>query len=142
MKTLVTACILLATTTAYADNLEEKKFWKQQRNYIDEHLKTAEKACSKKFTFDWVDQATLRAEVAKTKHTPNGVCGNIIDSVASICREGADEKATVAAKINGFTCAYAKERALDLKGGTVKYSGNNTQSNFSEWAKPWLLKHL
>ena len=46
------------------------------------------------------------------------------------------------AKISGIQCSYAKERNLELKGGIVKYSGNNTQSNFSEWARPWLLKHL
>jgi hypothetical protein len=142
MKPLVTACILLVTTTAFAESLEEKKFWKRQRDYIDEHLKKADKACGTNFSFDWVDQPTLRSEVAKTKHSPSGVCGIIIDTVASVCREGEDEKATVRAKITGFTCGYAKDRSLDLKGGIVKYSGNNTQSNFSEWAKPWLLKHL
>ena len=78
----------------------------------------------------------------KTKHSPMGVCGNIIGEVASICRLGEDEKATVKAKITGFTCGYAKERNLDLKGGIVKFNGNNVQSNFSDWARPWLLKKL
>jgi hypothetical protein len=70
------------------------------------------------------------------------VCQSIIETVASVCRDGEDEKATVKAKITGFSCGFAKERALDLKGGVVKYTGNNTQSNFSEWARPWLLKKL
>ena len=143
MKTFVTACIVLATTTAVrAESLEEKQFWKRQRNYIDEQIKRADKVCGTKLTFDWVDPPTLRAEVATTKHSPNGVCGNIIDVVASVCRDGEDEKNTVKAKITGFTCGYAKERSLELKGGILKYSGNNTQSNFSEWATPWVLKHL
>jgi len=142
MKTLVTTAILLVTTTAFAESLEERKFWKRQRDYVDETLKKANKACDVNFTFDWIDQPTLRSEVEKTKHSPNGVCSAIIDVVASVCREGADEKATVKAKITGFTCGYAKERSLDLRGGVVKYQGNNVQSNFSEYAKPWLLKHL
>ena len=142
MKKLVTACILMTAVVASAESLEEKQYWKRQRNYIDKDIATADKACGTKFTFDWVDQPTLRAEVEKTKHTPNGVCGNVIDQVATICRLGDDEKATVKAKITGFQCGYAKERTLDLKSGVVKYMGNNVQSNFSDWARPWLLKHL
>jgi hypothetical protein len=143
MKTATTFAILLATiSTARAESLEEKKFWKKQQNYIDEQLKTAEKACGVKFKFEWQDQATLRSETEKTKHSPNGVCGAIVDSVASVCREGDDEKATVKAKISTIQCGFAKERSLDLKGTVLKYLGNNTQSNFSDWAKPWLLKHL
>jgi len=142
MKTLIAACLLIATTTAQADSLEERKFWKRNRDYIDEGLKKADKACGTTFKFDWENAPTLRAEVEKTKHSPSGVCQSIISVVASICREGEDEKATVKAKITGFTCGYAKERTLDFKGSTLRYQGNNTQSNFDEWAKPWLLKHL
>jgi hypothetical protein len=142
MKTVLTAAILVATATAHAESLEEKKFWKRQRDYIDEKLKVAERACGFKPAFEWSGKETLRAEVEKTKHSPNGVCQSIIDSVASICREGEDEKAAVKTKIGTIHCGYAKERTLDLKSGTLTYRGNNTQSNFSEWAKPWLLKHL
>jgi hypothetical protein len=105
-------------------------------------MAVAEKACGTKFTFEWVDPPTLRAETEKTNHTPNGVCLNIVNTVATICRGGADEKETVKAKITGFTCGYAKERTLDFTGGVVKYLGNNTQANFHDWAKPWLLKRL
>ena len=142
MKTVLTAAILVATTTAHAESLEDKKFWKRQRDYVDEHLKVAERACGFKLAFEWSSKETLRAEVEKTKHSPNGVCTAIVDSVASICREGTDEKAAVKAKITTIHCGYAKERTLELKSGTLTYLGNNTQSNFSDWAKPWLLKHL
>jgi hypothetical protein len=74
--------------------------------------------------------------------TPNGICGAIVDEVVTICREGDEEKALVAKKIKGFKCGYAKARTLELKGGSVKYMGNNTQSNFSDWAKPILEKNL
>ncbi len=142
MKTLIAAALLIATTTAHAESLEEKQYWKRQRNYVDRYLGIANKACGTTFTFEWVNQPVLRAEVEKTKHSPNGVCNAAIDEVASICRQGEDEKAAVKAKITGFTCGYAKERAFALDGKILKYSGNNAQSNFSEWARPWLLKHL
>ena len=61
----------------------------------------------------------------------------------SLCREGDDEKASVKARIKGFQCGYAKPRTLDIsKSGMVKYMGNNEESNFSDWAKPWLMKKL
>jgi hypothetical protein len=141
MKRLVT-CMLLIATAAQAESLEEKQFWKHQRNWIDEQLKTAEKACGFKIAFDWEDPATLRAETAKTKHSPNGVCGAIVDEVAAICRQGADEKAAVHSKIAAITCGYAKPRTLQLDGKTLRYHGNNVEPNFSAWAKPWLLKSL
>lgn len=139
----VTAALLLSTiVVANAESLEEKKFWKGQRNYVDRELAIANKACGTTFSFDWVDAPTLRAETEKSRHSPMGVCTNIITTVASICREGKDEADTVKAKITGFQCGHAASRSLDLKGGIVKYMGNNTQPNFSDWAKPWLMKKL
>lgn len=142
LVTVTTAVLLSTIVIANAESLEEKKFWKGQRNYIDRELQIADKACGTTFSFEWVDPPTLRAETEKTKHSPNGVCGNIIQTVASICREGKDEAETVKAKITGFECGHAASRTLDLKGGHVKYMGNNTQSNFNDWAKPWLMKRL
>jgi hypothetical protein len=144
MKTAVTVAILASTLSvvARAESLEEKKFWKSQRNYIDRELAIADKACGTHLAFEWVDPPTLRAEVAKTKHSPMGDCTNIITTVASICREGKDEAATVRSKITAIQCGFSKERTLDFKGGVVTYMGNNTQPNFTDWAKPWLMKRL
>jgi len=142
MKIVIALSVLLTTTTLRAESLDEKQYWKRQRDYINETLKRAERACGVAFTFDWVDQPALRSETEKTNHKPHSVCGNIVDSVASICREGSDEKAAVKAKITGFTCGHAKPRTLELTGGIVKLRGNNVEPNFSSWAKPWLLKHL
>jgi hypothetical protein len=143
MKTFVTACLVLATTTlAHAESLEEKQYWKREQNYMDRVIASADKQCGTKLTLEWIDKPTLRAETEKTNHSPYGVCSNIINQVEMICRAGDDEKATVKAKIKGFQCGFAKERTLDLKGGIVKYMGNNNQANFSDWAKPWLLKRL
>ena len=103
---------------------------------------SAAKACAVPFTFDFVDRERLREEVTKTKHTPNGVCTAIVNEVASLCRHGADEKAAVQARIKGFECGFAKPRRLELKGNIVIYAGNNQESNFSDWAKPWLMKNL
>jgi hypothetical protein len=142
MKKLLVLSILLATSIAGAESLEEKKYWKGQMDYLQRSIDDASKKCGVKFTFAFTDKPTLRAETKKTSHTPYGVCSAIIDEVEGICREGDDEKQAVAAKIKGFTCGFAKERKLELTGGLVKYMGNNNQSNFSNWARPWLLKNL
>jgi hypothetical protein len=138
----VITVLLLATTFAQAESLEEKKYWKRQKDYLDEHMKVAEKHCKAKFTFNWVDQPTLRSETEKTKHMPHSVCGNIIDAVRSICQDGEEEAATVRAKITGFSCGFAANRTVKLEGGIVKFAGNNVQPNFLNWAKPILLKSL
>jgi hypothetical protein len=144
MKKLLALSILFATTaTIHAESLEEKKFWKGQMDYINRGIDDGEKQCGVKFTFEFVEKAKLREEAEKNNNSPYGICDSIVQEVVSLCREGEEEKASVKAKIKGFQCGYAKPRKLDLsKGGIVKYMGNNEESNFSDWAKPWLMKKL
>lgn len=142
MNKLLLIPVLMLTTTASAESLEERKYWKGQLDYVQSSLDSAEKTCGYRFTFDWVGKEKFRTEVEKTGHTPNGVCTAIIDEVEGLCREGDDEKASVKAKIKGFKCGFSKPRKLDLSKGVVTYMGNNEESNFSDWAKPWLMKKL
>jgi hypothetical protein len=143
MKKLLAVSVLLITSLASAESLEERKYWKGQMEYLQQSIDSAQTACDAKFSFAWVDKEKFRAEAEKANANPFGVCNAIVDEVASLCREGDDEKASVKAKIKGFQCGYAKPRKLDLsKAGTVKYMGNNEEANFSDWAKPWLMKRL
>jgi len=105
-------------------------------------LDSAEKDCGVRFSFEWVDPPTLRAAAEKNNNSPYGICASVIDEVDSLCREGDDEKSSAAAKIKGFKCGYANPRALAFEGSALVYSGNNEESNFSDWAKPWIMKNL
>ncbi|MBC7976632.1 MAG: hypothetical protein H7138_16790 [Myxococcales bacterium] len=144
MKKLLALSILFATTaTIHAESLEERKYWKGQMDYINRGIDDGEKQCGVKFTFEFVEKPKLREEAEKNNNSPYGICDSIVQEVVSLCREGEDEKASVKAKIKGFQCGYGKPRKLDLgKSGIVKYMGNNEESNFSDWAKPWLMKKL
>ena len=116
---IVLPALLALTTVVHAESLEEKKYWKTQQDYVDRSLKSAEKVCEMKFSFEWLDKGTLRTETEKNHNSPNGVCSHIVDRVAMLCRAGADEKAAVKAKIKGFSCGYAEPRNLSLSGGIV-----------------------
>ncbi len=144
MKKLLALSILFATTaTIHAESLEERKYWKGQMDYINRGIDDGEKQCGVKFTFEFVEKPKLREAAEKNNNSPYGICDSIVQEVVSLCREGEDEKASVKAKIKGFQCGYGKPRKLDLgKNGIVKYMGNNEESNFSDWAKPWLMKKL
>ena len=142
MKKLLLVPVLLLTTTASAESLEERKYWKGQMDYVQRSMDSIEKTCGYQFTFEFVGKEKLRAEAEKNNNSPNGICTAIVDEVEGLCREGDDEKASVKAKIKGFKCGYAKPRKLDLSKGTVTYMGNNEEANFSDWAKPWLMKKL
>jgi len=145
MKKLLAFAILSTTVTAtavHAESLEDRKYWKGEMDYINRALEDGETTCGVKFTFEFIGKEKLRAEATKNNNDPNGICDGIIREVIGLCREGDDEKASVKAKIKGFQCGYAKPRTLELKGGIVKYMGNNEESNFSDWAKPWLMKKL
>ncbi len=141
-KTISITILLGGSALAHAESLEDKKYWKGQTDYINKELESASKQCDVKFTFDWVAKDKFRAALEKSSYSPNGVCGNIIDQVEMLCREGDDEKAAVKAKIKAFKCGHAKPRTLDLNSGTLTYMGNNDEANFSDWAKPWLMKKL
>jgi hypothetical protein len=123
-------------------SLGDRKYWQGEKDYIDRGLKDGEERCGVKFSFEWVDRPTLRAEAEKNNNSPYGICDSIVQEVVSLCREGEDEKSSVKAKIKGFQCGYGKPRTLELENGIVKFMGNNEESNFSDWAKPWLEKHL
>ena len=140
-KKLITISLFVAFV-AHAESLEEKKYWKDQMDYLNRSIDAASEACGVKFTFAWVDKAKLRSSAEKAGHSPYGICASVVDEVFSLCREGDDEKAAVKAGIKGFKCGFANPRKLDLKGGIVTYMGNNDQSNFSQWAKPILEKNL
>jgi hypothetical protein len=142
MKHMILVTIVFLTTVARAESLEERKYWRGQMDYLQRGLDDAEKNCGVKFSFAWVEPAKLREAAEKNSHSPYGICDSIVQEVNSLCREGDDEKASVKAKIKGFKCGYAKPRKLDLTAGIVKYMGNNEESNFSDWAKPWLMKKL
>jgi|SRR6185312_609112 len=141
-KAVATAFVLVMSTTLHAESLEERKFWKGQMDYLSQNLEAASKSCDVKFTFDWIDKPKLREQADKTQASPNGICGAVIDEVEALCRDDADSKASVKAKIKGFTCGWSNPRSLDMKGGILQYLGNNEQANFSDWAKPWIEKHL
>ena len=141
-KAAAIAIVLVTSATLHADSLEERKFWKGQMDYLNQNLESASKDCGVKFSFDWIDKDKLRTAAEKHQNSPYGICISVIDEVGSLCRNDADGKASVVAKIKGFTCGYSNPRNLDMKGGIVKYMGNNEEANFSDWAKPWLEKHL
>ncbi len=123
-------------------SLEERKYWRGQMDYLQRSLDSAEKDCGIRFSFEWIEPAKLREAADANNNSPYGICASVIDEVDSLCREGADEKTSVAAKIKGFKCGYAKPRNLAFDGNALVYMGNNEESNFSDWAKPWIMKNL
>jgi hypothetical protein len=141
-KQLFIASILLASTIVSAESLEEKTYWKGENDYINKSIDSANESCGTKFSFDWVDRPTFRTQAQKADNSPSSICLQIVDQVGGLCRDGDDQKAAVKAKIKGFRCGYSKPRSLDLAGGVIKYMGNNDEANFSDWAKPWLMKKL
>lgn len=145
MTKLIPLAVLLATTaTLHAESLEEKKYWKLQTERIDRTLQKVEEACGVKVAFEFLDKPRLRAaaEAEKTKSSGYGICDRVVDLVHSICLGGDDEKQAVAAKIKKIECGFSNPWTLDLKGGTVVFHGNNSQYNFTDWAKPLLMKKL
>jgi hypothetical protein len=140
-KLFVTSLVLLSTI-ASAESLEDKKYWKGEMDYINKTLDTTNESCGTKLTFDFVDKPKLRAEADKAESSASGVCDVIIDEIGGLCRVGDDEKQAVKAKIKGIRCGYSKPRSLAMTGGIVTYMGNNLEANVTEWARPWLMKHL
>ena len=142
-KRLVLASLMLVTTHAVADSLDDDKYWQEQMDHwMTKSLEDAEKECDVKFSFDWVAKPTFRAGAEKEKNTPYAICNNIVQRTIQVCRGGDHDKAAVKAKLKGFRCGHATSRKLELKKGIVTYMGNNVQSNFDEWAKAWLRKNL
>jgi hypothetical protein len=109
---------------------------------VNRSIASADKDCGTKFTHAWIEPAKFRAEAEKQRFSPYSVCDAMVNRVRMLCRSGADEKATVAAKIKGFQCGYGNPRSLSLSRGIIRLMGNTSEANFDDWAKPWLQKQL
>ena len=142
MPKRIALLLLFVATAAHAESLEEKKFWKQESERVGRTVIEAEKQCGVKLEFEFLDKPGLRAAAEKDKATPYVVCDRVVDLVASLCRQGEDEKQAVAAKIKKIQCGYSNPWTLNLKAGAVVFHGNNAQYNFTDWAKPLLMKKL
>jgi hypothetical protein len=137
------ACVLVfCATTAFGESLEEREYWAKQMSYMKTSLDDANTRCKTTFSYDWVNKPELRKKAEEHGHSPNGICSAIVDQIDTICRASDDAQGAVKAKIKSIKCGYADKRSLSMKGGTVIYMGNNVEANFSDWAGPWLKKHL
>ena len=124
-------------------SLEERKYWRGEEDYLFRSIDAGPEYCGTKFSFQWdADRKTLRERAEANNNSPYGICAAMVDEVLSLCREGEDEKQSVASAIKGFRCGYGNPRRASLEDGIVVYMGNNEESNFSDWAKPWLTKSL
>ena len=141
-KSLTIAILLTAGLAQAEESLEDKEFWKGQQTYIDRSMVEVEKRCGPGITFEWIDKAKFREATEKSQYKPYGICDNMLQLVARVCGDSEDGKKAVTAKIMTVACGYSKSRTLDLKGGKLKYLGNNDQANFWDWAKPALTKKL
>ncbi len=123
-------------------SLEERKYWRGEDDYLFQSVDGGKATCGVSFTVEWVNRKQFRTEAVKANTSPYSVCDSIVAETVSLCREGEDEKSSVASKIKGFRCSYGKPRTLTMDNGIVVYVGNHEESNFSAWAKPWLMKNL
>ncbi|HUS32502.1 MAG TPA: hypothetical protein VMZ53_28570, partial [Kofleriaceae bacterium] len=124
-------------------SLEERKYWRGQEDYLFRSIDAGPENCGVKFSFQWdTDRKTFRDKAEANNNSPYSICASMVDEVTSLCREGEDEKQSVAAKIKGFRCGYGHPRKATIEDGIVVYMGNHEESNFSDWAKPWLTKNL
>lgn len=124
-------------------SLEERKYWRGEEDYLFQSLDRGPQDCGVKFSFEWdSDRKTFRDRAEANNNSPYGICAGMIDEVLSLCREGDDEKQSVASTIKGFKCGYGNPRTAKLENGIVVWMGNFEQSNLSDWAKPWLMKNL
>jgi hypothetical protein len=70
-------------------------------------------------TFEYIGKDALRADAEKTKYKPHVLCGYIVKEVGSRCRDGAKQKASVAAKIKGIQCTFGDKRIMTVSTSTI-----------------------
>ena len=132
----------LSTICFAEESLADKKYWAKQDKAMAEVSNDVKKHCGRDIPFAWANKKSF-AKMDK-KYTPNGVCSNVVEAVASLCKNEKDAKESVGKKIQKIECQYAPKggRALALTAGTLTYSGNNEDSNFDKWANDWLMQNL
>ena len=81
MLKAIPLALLLASTVARAESLEEKKYWKGQTDYIARDIADAEKVCGTKFTFEVIDKTSTRVEVAVSNLGADDVLANATTTI-------------------------------------------------------------
>lgn len=138
--------VVLASSGASAESLEDKEKWDRQDHYMADHIKSANDKCGITDKSKWISNQWDKASFAKedwSSHSPNGFCSGVFDNIASLCGSDAAKK-PVQDKIHKVVCRYAGKGkfGLSLANGTLTYNVDWEESNVDEKMSTWLKKNL
>jgi hypothetical protein len=134
---------LVPTLSAQGEeSLSDKEYWDGQDKYMKDTIDAANKKCGTSLTFEWTNKALLRAKAdGGNNGSPNGICGEIFNTLWGLCGDSDDAKRRVAQKIKSVSCGYADTRTLTLGAGRLAVMTNN-KSVFNTWAREQLGNKL
>jgi len=133
MIRIVVASVLLVSSLARAESLEERKYWRGQMAMLDSDLREANEECEVEITFEYIDKAEMRAAAEKGKFSPRVVCNPLIKEIARTCRDGDKRKAAVAKKAKTLQCGYSTNKTLTVKGGVVRMKATFEVTQRTNW---------
>ncbi len=144
MKLLLITLFALATTSAHAQSLKDKKIFAAQDELFKQELAHLNKECGTKITgkIDW--SSFTKGKVDLTKYgIGDGYCQDALSALKSLCSDPIG-KAEIAKKVKSYSCKFGGpgKRAITIKGGTIEAAIELEAANNSDFFREKLEELL
>jgi hypothetical protein len=145
MQKLVMIMVVLGSTIAAADTMEEKRIKADAEKLVAFSVKQMNKACKTTIpdtdVIDWASWKTLKDE---TSAKVSSQCGNVAYGIDQLCHSDKIAQETVAKDIKKLTCMgdTTEDIKLELKGDTLVFHTRLGVKDTDKKTKTWLSKNL
>ena len=143
MKLVLLALAIVGSTTAFAQNLAQRKQLADWRKELTEKEKWLEKKCGTHIPAEmdgaWVSSGFLEAHTSGS-----GYCESLTSAVAGLCERDEISKEAIAKQIKKITCKPGKEKeqVFSFEGSTFVGRLGMNAPNITDNARKWLENNL
>jgi hypothetical protein len=142
IRKLAFVSLVLVSSVAIADSLEEQKAHKKQQAELDDEIKSMNKSCDTKMTVS-VDWGSWGGQIdAGAPKKTSIICYKAIWDMENMCRDK-DAKAAIQKEVTAVSCrgGGGDQASVKLDGTTLVYTGAITQKKAAD-VKGYLMKTL
>ena len=131
---VIASMALTAFVRAEDLSIKEKQWRADQKNYMDEEVKSTNETCGTKLTEE-VNFGTFKVE-DRSNHSVYGYCGAPLEALRTLCGDVTGKEA-VQKKMKKIVCSFGGtgKRSLSVKDGVATYVVDWDSSNDADYAK-------
>jgi hypothetical protein len=145
MRRLMIVTMILSSTVAFADTIEEKRQKEDAEKLVASNIKSMNKTCKTAIpdagVIDWASWKTI---VDEKNNKAGSSCKYVAYGIESLCRSDKIAQETVAKDVKKLTCLGdgADDVTFEMKGDTLVIHTKLGVKDTDKKTKTWLTKNL